>query len=585
MSFDRRYAPIALALVGAAVLAVGAQAQTERGKGYVREPDVVFSSFETAPRYRAFLPEEVDLSSWFPTPGSQGPQSSCTAWAVGYAMRSYYEGRRHNWNFASPDQLISPAYIYNRLLDSRRDCSTGTSISNALKLLQREGAPTVALFPYSPDNCSRPADPKAVSVAQEYRIRIWRALDPKRLDDAKGQINIGDPVAFGMEVSKSFESLEGDAVYDDTTSPRTGGHAMVLVGYSERRQAFKLINSWGTDWGDSGFGWVSYRALKELSDRMFVMDVGLYSRPPAAVVTPSPKPPKPVVIAPPGPAPAPASTPRPPIVTSPARVAEPAPPKPVVTPTPPPPRPVVIAPPTPSTAPVAAVPPVAAVQKQITTRLRDVPCALLEGNISAERTVRLRGFAGDADDMATLQTDLLAMPGVRRVKSEATLHPWPQCEVFLSFGEALAERTGITVRLRGGDRDGFREGDSLSIEVVTPSYPSYLYVSYLQASGEVVHLSWPEGRFPRALAANTMITFGGGASGQPVYRVGKPFGDEVIVVVASASPLFQGELPETATDREYLTSFRKAFLVRPKGGGGQRIVSAVAVPLKTQPRD
>jgi hypothetical protein len=52
--------------------------------------------------------------------------------------------------------------------------------------------------------------------------------------------------------------------------------------------------------------------------------------------------------------------------------------------------------------------------------------------------------------------------------------------------------------------------------------------------------------------------------------------------VASASPLFQDEPPETTTDREYLTSFRKAFLMSPKGGGGTRIVSAVAVPLRTQ---
>lgn len=33
--------------------------------------------------------EVVDLSSKFPGPGSQGDQGSCTAWAVGYALKSF----------------------------------------------------------------------------------------------------------------------------------------------------------------------------------------------------------------------------------------------------------------------------------------------------------------------------------------------------------------------------------------------------------------------------------------------------------------------------------------------------------------
>ena len=531
MFFACRYLTIVIVIGAAGFFVNTGHAQTMQGKGYEREPDAIFRGFPTAPRYRAFLPAELDLSSRFPPPGSQGSQSSCTAWAVGYALRSYHEGRRRNWRFDSQEQLISPAYIYNSLHGFSGDCSAGTGISRALELLQRDGAPTLARYPYSDDNCSRTPDAKAVSLASEFRIKGWRALDGKKLDDAKGQINLGNPVVFGMEVSKSFDQLKGDTIYDDTTSPREGGHAMVLVGYSDRRQAFKLINSWSTNWGDKGFGWVSYRALSQLSDRMFVMDVG-----------PDLPPPPPEVVV--------------------------APPSPLVTPS----------------VPVKVEPLLPAIQARVAARLRDVPCASLEGSVSAEGTVRVRGFAGGEGDVAKLRDELLAMPGVRRVESEARVYPWPQCEVFLSFSEAIAERSGITARLGGGEGNNFRAGDSLSIEVMTPNYPSYLYVSYLQASGEVAHLSWPEGRFPKALAPNSRITFGGGANGQPVYRIGQPFGDELVVVVASASPLFQDKLPETATDREYLTSFRKAFLVRPKGGSGQRRVSAVAVPLKTAAR-
>src|SRR6185436_16760106 len=129
------------------------------------------------------------------------------------------------------------------------------------------------------------------SIASRFRIRSWRTIEGGRLDDIKGQIYAGNPVVFGMSVSDSFEHLRPGEIYDDIVSPRTGGHAMVLVGYSEKRQAFKLINSWGTGWGENGFGWVSYRALSRLSYQFFVIDVpdaGVHK--PSVVVQPPPIP-------------------------------------------------------------------------------------------------------------------------------------------------------------------------------------------------------------------------------------------------------------------------------------------------------
>lgn len=622
---------IAVALC-AAVILIGdaAFAQSRRAKGWVREPAHIKASIPLMLRFQDYLPEEVDLSPKFPTPGDQGQQSSCTAWATAYAMRSYYEGQRRKWNFSSPGQVISPAYIYNKLHDFKGNCDTGTAISEALGVLKSDGAPTLSAYPYFENDCSRPASAQLVRDGSAFRISGWSALDNKRLDDAKGQLARGHPVVFGMEVSDEFESLTGRRVYDDVTSPRTGGHAMVLVGYSERRQAFKVMNSWGTDWGDGGFGWVSYRAVRQLSDLMFVMEVPELVAP-QPTPAPSPPPPAPIVVAPPSPPPvvappqpAPPVVVTPPVVTPPPPVVKPqptppvvapppvvvappqpqpapppvvvppkpAPPAPVVVPPPPvvvappppaPPPPVVVAPPSPQPKPVV-IPPVASVQKQVAARTRELQCARVNAKVGADRVVQLRGFAGYAKELAKLETDVAAMPGVRRVDSKITLYPWPQCEVFLNFADALKTPRGLNAKLRGASARNFSGGDSLSIDVVTPAYPSYLYVTYLQASGDAANLYWPEGKFPKALPPNTRLTFGGGANGEPVYRIAPPFGDEIVVIVASASPLFQEELPDTATSRDYLTSFRKSFLTRPKGGGGERAVSVVAVPIKTQVR-
>jgi Papain family cysteine protease len=70
-------------------------------------------------------------------------------------------------------------------------------------------------------------------------------------------------------------------------------HAVSLVGYDERRQAFKLINSWGLRWGDGGFGGINYDTLRAEARGGYLMRVAIalnlaVTRPPAPVARPTP---------------------------------------------------------------------------------------------------------------------------------------------------------------------------------------------------------------------------------------------------------------------------------------------------------
>lgn len=52
--------------------------------------------------------------------------------------------------------------------------------------------------------------------------------------------------------------IEGDleAWYTDTLYEINGGHAVAIVGYDN--SGFLIKNSWGTGWGDNGYGWISF---------------------------------------------------------------------------------------------------------------------------------------------------------------------------------------------------------------------------------------------------------------------------------------------------------------------------------------
>src|ERR1700745_3239046 len=123
-----RRPPLCTALIalGVIVAALGASAQ-----GLEREPESVYKSYPVVLRFRSFLPPAVDLSGAFPQPGAQGPQASCTGWAVGYALRSYYERQRKGWDLGDRHHLFSPAFLYNQLADDDT-CKRGTAISEAL---------------------------------------------------------------------------------------------------------------------------------------------------------------------------------------------------------------------------------------------------------------------------------------------------------------------------------------------------------------------------------------------------------------------------------------------------------------------
>lgn len=139
--------------------------------------------------------------------------------------------------------------------------------------MKRKGVPRLTDFPYDPKNCSRIPDASVVSEAASFKIVDWKTVNENNLDSIKGQIFSGTPVIFGLETSESFDNLHKGQIYNDLTAKRTGPHAMVLIGYSESKQAFKLINSWGNDWGDNGYGWITYKAFQKWVIDAYVMEV------------------------------------------------------------------------------------------------------------------------------------------------------------------------------------------------------------------------------------------------------------------------------------------------------------------------
>lgn len=63
----------------------------------------------------------------------------------------------------------------------------------------------------------------------------------------------------GFTVYSSINNVGSDGVVPMPGGTVVGGHAVLLTGYDDSRQLFKFKNSWGSSWGNRGYGYLPYR--------------------------------------------------------------------------------------------------------------------------------------------------------------------------------------------------------------------------------------------------------------------------------------------------------------------------------------
>lgn len=211
------------------------------------------------------LPASIDLSDKMPPVGNQGKQQSCVAWAIAYALKSYQEKLELGEQY-----LFSPAYIYNQI---NNGMNAPTYVTDGLNILSEQGVCQMEEMPYDENNwVAKPTD-EVKNSARKFRIDFWRQVNVQDIKEVKAQLAAGYPVIIGAMVSKEFisEGFDKKAAYSWTEAgTASGGHCMLLVGYDDTRKAFKVMNSWGADWGDKGFSWIDYKLFPEVVKYGFV---------------------------------------------------------------------------------------------------------------------------------------------------------------------------------------------------------------------------------------------------------------------------------------------------------------------------
>ncbi len=228
--------------------------------------------------YTNRLPASVSLLKYAPKRLHQGSQGSCVGWASSYAARTILEAQASG---ANPDDVAySPSFLYNQI--ALPGCQ-GAYMNNAMETLHQAGDLPFSKFRYDERTCNRTPTRDQLAEAARHRIKGYNRLTQGAsnygvdIQGIKQHLAQGAPVVIGMLVGGTFmHQMVGRSTWHPTQRDYSGygfsGHAMCVIGYDDNRQAFQLMNSWGSEWGQNGVAWIGYRDFEHFTKEAY----GLY---------------------------------------------------------------------------------------------------------------------------------------------------------------------------------------------------------------------------------------------------------------------------------------------------------------------
>jgi len=217
---------------------------------------------------KAGLPTERDLSDGCSPIENQGDIGSCTAHA-GVGLMEYYERRAFSRHIDASRLFLYK--VTRTLLHWTGD--TGAWLRTTMKAMRVFGVPPEEYYPYVAADFDNEPPAFCYSFAQNFQSIKYYRLDPagtspeKLLARIRQMLAAGYPCMFGFSVY-NYGNDQGEFTYPSADERLLGGHAVMAVGYDDKRKigktkgALKIRNSWGTSWGENGYGWLPYKYVE-----------------------------------------------------------------------------------------------------------------------------------------------------------------------------------------------------------------------------------------------------------------------------------------------------------------------------------
>jgi C1A family cysteine protease len=217
------------------------------------------------------VPKAKDLRETWWAIGDQGSTGSCVGWATADSLLRWHfvkSGRIKN------SEKMSKRFIWMASKETDEFTSapttfienSGTSLKAALDVARKFGAVKETVLPFDSAVLFSGTPDAFYAIAAQLKIDSYFNLSLNRggsLEAWRRWLATKGPILTRLDVDRTWDDASANKGNMDVYKPNTkrGGHAVSLVGYTADR--FIVRNSWGTTWGDRGFGYASLAYAKD----------------------------------------------------------------------------------------------------------------------------------------------------------------------------------------------------------------------------------------------------------------------------------------------------------------------------------